>query len=75
MENISIKEYVESFDKIMYQNGTELRIIFQKLIQELINYNDENKGLLEDIKFLIFDYLDNYEHTILELKGEQNEYL
>lgn len=71
MEAINLQIPKTKLDCIIYKNSTELRMIFQDLIQKLINHNQQNKNLLEDIRFLIFDYIDNYEYTISE--GENNE--
>lgn len=70
MESLILQIPNTNLDKIIYQNSTELRLIFQDLIQKLIKHNEENQSLLEDIRFLIFDYMDNYEYAITELKGE-----
>lgn len=70
MESLILQIPNTNLDKIIYQNSTELRLIFQDLIQKLIKHNEENQNLLEDIRFLIFDYMDNYEYAITELEGE-----
>ncbi len=64
-----------NFDKRTISDGTEIRILFQELIQKLIKLKIGEKSLLEDIRFLIFDYMDNYESVLSEIEEEYDEYL
>lgn len=75
MEVIKLHLPKVNIDKGTMSEGTEIRILFQELIQKLIKLKIGEKSLLEDIRFLIFDYMDNYECVISDLEEENNGYL
>ena len=59
-----------------FDNSTKLRYILNETLHTLKKLKFINNDLLDDLTFIIFDYLDNFENNIYENKiGEKYEHL
>ncbi len=58
-------------------NSTKLRFMLNESLQQIKNEKIISKELVEDIRFIIFDYLDTMENNIYGMinQGESDEYL
>lgn len=59
------------------KNTSKLRFLINQAIQKIKDDKSVSKDLIEDIRFIIFDYLDTMENNYYELnlQGESDEYL
>lgn len=57
--------------------STTLRVSLNDALQELKKHEKASAELIEDLRFIIFDYLDNYEQIKTEsmTKGKYNEFI
>ena len=59
-----------------FNQTTKLRYILNETLHTLKKLKFINKDLIDDLTFIIFDYLDNYENNIFENKfGEIHEHI
>jgi hypothetical protein len=59
------------------KNTTKIRFLINQAIQKIKDDKSVSNDLIEDIRFIVFDYLDSMENNYYELnlKGEYDEYL
>lgn len=72
MKNIKIELPKLNSNDSNFSNSTKLRYILNETLHTLKKLKFIDKNLLDDLKFIIFDYLDNFENNIYETKFGEN---